>query len=77
MQEPSPLMLLLIRTAYLYIITIYSAFTALGFAGAAIGLAATLALAVGSEVVFMCSERASGEVGGLGEEKEKEMRYVV
>lgn len=63
-------MLLLFRTAYLYIMIIYSACAALGFRGALVGLAATGIVALGSEISFVIDERERIE-------DEKELRYMV
>lgn len=70
MREPSTLLLLLFRTAYLYTIIIYAACAALGFSGSLVGLTAAAILAVGAEVSFMLTARDE-----LGEEKE--VRYMV
>ncbi|KAH6638486.1 hypothetical protein C7974DRAFT_423341 [Boeremia exigua] len=45
MRAPSPLLLLLFRTAYLYTMIIYAACAFLGFPGALFGVAAALLLA--------------------------------
>jgi hypothetical protein len=52
--RPDGLFLLFFRVMYLSIFTAYTCFTLLGFAaiGAAIGIAATVVVAVGSEVAF-------------------------
>lgn len=70
MREPSTLLLLLFRTAYLYIIIIYAACAALGFPVAWIGVIATAIVALGSEISFVMK---------FEEEyiEEKEMRYIV
>ena len=70
MREPSTLLLLLFRTAYLYIFIIYAACMAFGFDGALIGLIATTMIAVGSEVAFV--HNIHEEVDG-----DKELRYMV
>lgn len=70
MREPSTLLLLLFRTAYLYTLIIYAACMVLGFNGALIGLIATTILAVGSEVAFVYN--AWDETNG-----EKELRHIV
>lgn len=70
MREPSTLLLLLFRTAYLYIMIIYAACAALGFTGSVIGFAATAVLAVGSEIAFIQNARDETT-------DEKELRYMV
>ena len=70
MGEPSTLLLLLFRTAYLYTMIIYSACLALHFTGALIGLGATTLLAVGSEIAFVYSKTEKSN-------NEKDLRYVV
>ena len=70
MREPSTLLLLLFRTAYLYILIIYAACMALGFNGALVGLIATTIVAVGSEVAFILNIREEMD-------REKELRYMV
>lgn len=70
MREPSTLLLLLFRTAYLYTIIIYAACAALGFPAAWIGVTATVIVAFGSEIAFMINSREEFN-------EEKEMRYMV
>jgi hypothetical protein len=70
MREPSTLLLLLFRTAYLYTIIIYAACAALGFPIAWIGVTATVIVALGSEIAFLMNAKDD-----LTEEKE--LRYIV
>jgi hypothetical protein len=70
MRERSPLLLLLFRIAYSYTLIIYSACAALGFTGSLISLAATVVLAIGSEIAFVYNERED-------EAMEKEPRHMV
>lgn len=70
MREPSTLLLLLFRTAYLYTIIIYVACALLGFPIAWIGVTATVMVALGSEVAFVMN--ASRDLN-----EEKELRYMV
>ncbi|RMZ66936.1 hypothetical protein GMOD_00002322 [Pyrenophora seminiperda CCB06] len=57
------LFLLLFRVMYLSIFTGYTCFTILGFAaiGTAIGIAATVVVAVGSEVAFVLAKKEEAE----------------
>lgn len=70
MREPSTLLLLLFRTAYLYTVIIYIACAFLGFPVAWIGVIATVMVAIGSEMAFVMNARKY-----LNEEKE--LRYIV
>jgi hypothetical protein len=69
-REPSPLLLLLFRTAYLYTMIIYTACATLGFTGSLIALAATAVLAIGSEIAFVYGTRDEMT-------DEKALRYMV
>jgi hypothetical protein len=57
--SPDGLFLLFFRSAYLSMTFGFAAFTFLGFSrlGTAIGLVATVTVAVGSEVSFICKRR--------------------
>jgi preprotein translocase subunit SecF len=70
--RPDSLFLLFFRVMYLSIFTGYTCFTFLGFAaiGAAIGIAATVVVAVGSEVAFMLARKDKAE-------KLRQERYLV
>lgn len=70
MREPSTLLLLLFRTAYLYTIIIYVACAALGFPVAWIGVTATMIVAFGSEIAFVMNAKEDFN-------EEKELRYMV
>ena len=70
--RPDGLFLLFFRVMYLSIFTGYTCFTILGFAaiGAAIGIAATVVVAVGSEVAFVLVRKDE-------EQKMRQERYLV
>jgi hypothetical protein len=61
--RPDSLFLLFFRVMYLSIFTGYTCFTLLGFAaiGAAIGIVATVVVAVGSEVAFVVARKDEAE----------------
>jgi hypothetical protein len=58
-QSPNNVFLLFFRVTYLSIFAGHTAFTFLGFAalGTAIGMVATIVVAVGSEIAFICARR--------------------
>jgi hypothetical protein len=66
------LFLILFRVMYLSIFTGYTCFTLLGFAaiGAAIGMVATVIVAIGSEVAFILTKREHAQRG-------RKERYIV
>jgi hypothetical protein len=70
MREPSILLLLLFRTAYLYTIIIYVACALLGFPVAWIGVTATVMVAFGSEIAFVMNAKEEFN-------EEKKLRYMV
>ncbi|KAF1837464.1 hypothetical protein BDW02DRAFT_128571 [Decorospora gaudefroyi] len=71
-RRPDGLFLLFFRVMYLSIFTGYTCFTILGFAatGAVIGLAATVVVAVGSEVAFVITREEEAQ-------KLRQDRYTV
>lgn len=70
MRGHSTLMLMLFRTAYLYIMTLYTACALLGFPGSVVGLAATAILALSVETRPLWAAKNANI-------DEKELRYIV
>ncbi|KAF2132949.1 hypothetical protein P153DRAFT_364203 [Dothidotthia symphoricarpi CBS 119687] len=68
----NPLFLILFRTAYLFNILIYTAFTVLGlkYCGTVIGLGASIIVAIGSEIAFVYAREEEGRLW-------KQERYMV
>ncbi|KAH7399234.1 hypothetical protein BKA66DRAFT_451298, partial [Pyrenochaeta sp. MPI-SDFR-AT-0127] len=70
-RQPDTIFLLFFRVAYLSIFAGHTAFTLLGFSGigTAIGMVATVVVAVGSEIAFACAKREEAE-------RRKEQRFL-
>jgi len=71
-RRPDGLFLLFFRVMYLTIFTGFTCFTILGFAaiGTGIGIAATVIVAIGSEVAFVLAKKEEAE-------KRRQERYLV
>ncbi|KAI4607687.1 uncharacterized protein J4E88_004162 [Alternaria novae-zelandiae] len=71
-RRPDGLFLLFFRVMYLTIFTGFTCFTILGFAaiGTGIGIAATVVVAIGSEVAFVLAKKEEAE-------KRRQERYLV